>query len=89
MSQGGNKKNPHEEMSIDEIINKADILSRDHFGSRLIQEKYEDCSAEDKTRIFNKIKDIIYPLSKDIFGNYAIQKILDFKNEEKNINFWN
>ena len=34
-----NKKEIKEEMSLEEIINKADTLSRDHIGSRLIQKK--------------------------------------------------
>ena len=53
---GMNKKDQQEDMSIEEIISKADTLSRDHLGSRLIQNKYEDCSQEDKTRIFNKLR---------------------------------
>ena len=39
--------------------------------------KIEFSNPEDKDRIFEKLKKDIYPLSKDIFGNYTIQKIID------------
>ena len=77
MNTPQNKKENQEDMTLDEIINKADALSKEHSGSRLIQQKYEECSPEDKDRIFEKLKKDIYPLSKEIFGNYTIQKIID------------
>ena len=77
MNTPQNKKDNHEEISLEEIISKADTLSKEHSGSRLIQEKYDKCSPEDKDRIFQKLKKDIYPLSKEIFGNYTIQKIID------------
>ena len=74
MNQGINKKEQGEKKSIEEIISRADMLSMDNIDSRLIQKRYEDCSAEDKTRIFNKLKSDIYPLSKDMFGNNILSK---------------
>ena len=71
-------------MGIEEVITKANSLSREHNGSRLIQKKYEEGSEDVKNQIFNKLKDDIYPLSKDVFGNYAVQKILDEKDNDKN-----
>ena len=47
-----NKKENQNDLSLDEIIEKADQLSKEHAGSRLIQQKYEECSPEDKDRIF-------------------------------------
>ena len=83
MNTPQNKKDNHEDMTLDEIINKADALSKEHAGSRLIQQKYEEGSPDDKDRIFEKLKKDIYPLSKEIFGNYTIQKIIDQEHYKK------
>ena len=53
INQRGNKKETQEKMPIKEIINKPDILSRYHTGSRLIQKKYEECSLEEQEYLIN------------------------------------
>ena len=78
------KKEVNEYKNIEDIIEKAVILSKDHSGSRLVQRKYEEGNDEVRNKIFEKFKPEILNLSKDIFGNYAIQKVLEFKDEEKN-----
>ena len=78
------RKEPNEYKNIEEIIQKAVALSKDHSGSRLIQKKYEEGDSDVKNRIFEKFKPDILNLSKDIFGNYAIQKVLESKDKEKN-----
>ena len=35
-----NKKDTPEDLTLDELIEKADTLSKEHSGSRLIQKKY-------------------------------------------------
>ena len=78
------RKEVNEYKNIEEIIEKAVILSKDHSGSRLVQRKYEEGDNDIKNRIFEKFKPEILNLSKDIFGNYAIQKVLESKDKEKN-----
>ena len=78
------RKEANEYKNIEEIIQKAVALSKDHSGSRLIQKKYEEGDDDVKNRIFEKFKPDILNLSKDIFGNYAIQKVLESKDKEKN-----
>ena len=78
------KKEVNEYKNIEDIIEKAVILSKDHSGSRLVQRKYEEGNEEIRNKIFEKFKPEILNLSKDIFGNYAIQKVLEFKDKEKN-----
>jgi len=70
--------------NIDDIIENAVAYSKDHSGSRQIQKKYAEGSEEVKNKIFEKLKPEILNLSKDIFGNYAIQKVLESKDPEKN-----
>ena len=78
------RKEANEYKNIEDIIEKAVDLSKDHSGSRLVQRKYEEGSDEIRNKIFEKFKPEILNLSKDIFGNYAIQKVLEFKDKEKN-----
>jgi pumilio RNA-binding family len=78
------KKEMNEQQNTDEVIEKAVQYSKDHSGSRLVQQTYEGGNETIRTKIFEKIKPEILNLSKDIFGNYAIQKILESKDENKN-----
>ena len=48
------RKEANEYKNIDEIIQKAVALSKDHSGSRLIQKKYEEGGDDIKNRIFEK-----------------------------------
>jgi hypothetical protein len=50
---------------------------RDHSGSRMVQKRFEESSDEEKYVIIEIITPHIYQLSKDVFGNYVIQKLLD------------
>ena len=78
------RKEVNEYKNIEEVIEKAVLLSKDHSGSRLVQRKYEEGNEEIRNKIFEKFKPEILNLSKDIFGNYAIQKVIEFKDDEKN-----
>ena len=77
------RKNSNEPNNVEEIIEKAVQLSKDHSGSRLVQKTYEEGNKDIKDKIFEKFKPEILTLSKDIFGNYAIQKVLESKDGEK------
>ena len=61
------KKEQIEEPSINEIIEKAVEYNKEHSGSRLIQKKYEECSEEERDKIFNKLQREILLFSKDVF----------------------
>ena len=78
------KKEGNEYKNIEDIIERAVELSKDHTCSRLVQRKYEEGGEAIRNKIFEKFKPEIINLSKDIFGNYAIQKVLEFKDDEKN-----
>jgi hypothetical protein len=47
----------------------------DQHGSRFIQQKLEEASAEDREKIFPEILDNAIALTTDVFGNYVIQKV--------------
>ena len=60
-------------------------MRKDQHGSRFIQQKLERCSSSDRQLVFNEIIHHSYQLIIDVFGNYVIQKFLEFgTNEQKN-----
>ena len=55
----------------------------DQHGSRFIQQKLERCSVSDRQLVFNEIIHHSYQLIVDVFGNYVIQKFLEFGTVEQ------
>lgn len=60
-----------------EKLNDEDFLnfSADQHGSRFIQQKLENCSAEEKASLFKEVLPHASKLMTDVFGNYVIQKV--------------
>jgi len=58
-------------------------LSTDQQASRLIQNKIETGTSQERDYIFEKLYNHILELSIDVFGNYSIQKLLEFCNKEQ------
>jgi peroxiredoxin family protein len=63
---------------MDELLKNIFEYCKDHSGSRIVQKKFEEATEEDKNKITNYLLPFAYPLTKDVFGNYVIQKILDY-----------
>ena len=68
---------------LEEIILKATELCKQNKGSSLIEFHY--CVGNDiiRNKIFESLKKDIFELSKDFFGNYVIQFIIEFREERK------
>jgi pumilio RNA-binding family len=62
---------------LHEVKGRILELARDQAGSRYLQQKYENCSAEDKQMVFEEILENSFSLILDVFGNYVVQKILE------------
>ena len=77
-----NNKKEQKDFTEEEVREKAAELAKDHGGSMAVQEMYEKGGKELKDKIFKKLQPEILPLSKDVFGNYAIQKLLPDINEK-------
>ncbi|WFD41636.1 mRNA binding protein puf3 [Malassezia psittaci] len=58
-------------------------ISTDQHGSRLIQEKLDHCSQEDRDLVFNELYPEARRLMTDVFGNYVIQKLLEYGNQHQ------
>ena len=74
--------------SIEEIIKNATKYSKINmyscFIQNLLEKENEDGVADVKNKIFNSIKEDIFDLSMDFYGNYVIQGILHINDKEKN-----
>ena len=74
--------------SIEEIIKNATKYSKINMHScfiqNLLEKENEDGVADVKNKIFNSIKEDIFDLSMDFYGNYVIQGILHLNDKEKN-----
>jgi pumilio RNA-binding family len=64
-------------MSFDEVFNQIPEICKNHSGCRIFQKIFEESPSENKQKIIDKIKPEVYNLSKDVFGNYVIQRLLE------------
>ena len=73
---------------IEQIIKNAVIYSRENmlscFIQYLLENNYEEGNDNIKNQIFDSIKENIYDLSIDFYGNYVIQGILYNNDKAKN-----
>ncbi|KAJ8750858.1 hypothetical protein K2173_016039 [Erythroxylum novogranatense] len=58
-------------------------FSADQHGSRFIQQKLENCSAEEKASVFKEVLPYSSKLMTDVFGNYVIQKFFEYGSPEQ------
>eukprot|EP00344_Euplotes_crassus_P002262 CAMPEP_0197015916 /NCGR_PEP_ID=MMETSP1380-20130617/76151_1 /TAXON_ID=5936 /ORGANISM="Euplotes crassus, Strain CT5" /LENGTH=406 /DNA_ID=CAMNT_0042442253 /DNA_START=120 /DNA_END=1340 /DNA_ORIENTATION=+ len=79
------KDKEEEDLTLEDLKGHASEISRDQVGSRFIQKIYEaNCkvSSDSLGDLINEIKEDSLNIMKDVFGNYVIQKILQFGPEE-------
>ncbi|ONM03074.1 Pumilio homolog 5 [Zea mays] len=72
------KSNRARMVELSDITGRVVEYSADQHGSRFIQQKLENCTAEEKTSVFAEILPHASALMTDVFGNYVIQKSLQF-----------
>lgn len=58
-------------------------ISMDQHGSRLIQEKLDRCTPEERVWVFDELFPDSRRLMADVFGNYVIQKLFEYGNPEQ------
>ncbi|XP_042391229.1 pumilio homolog 2-like isoform X1 [Zingiber officinale] len=75
------KSNKTRLFELSDIVGHAVEFSKDHLGSRFIQQKLETASIEDKNLIFPEIISSAHTLMTDVFGNYVIQKFFEHGTE--------
>ena len=72
-----------------DLVNHMVEFSQDQHGSRFIQQKLERCTAAERELVFNEILSSSYNLIVDVFGNYVIQKFLEFGSIDQKIQLLN
>ena len=74
-------KSAIENQTFDSIYVSIPDICKDHMGSKIFQKVYEEQSTpEQQQMILDKIMPEVYNLSKDVFANYVIQRLLEIIN---------
>ncbi|GJN15708.1 hypothetical protein PR202_gb02645 [Eleusine coracana subsp. coracana] len=71
------KTNRARRVELSDITGCIVEYSADQHGSRFIQQKLENCTAEEKASVFEEVLPHASSLMTDVFGNYVIQKALE------------
>ena len=82
-----NNKIPNPQLR--DLVNHMVEFSQDQHGSRFIQQKLDRCYAAVRDLVFNEILSSSYNLIVDVFGNYVIQKFLEFGSIDQKIQLLN
>ncbi|KAK9904800.1 hypothetical protein WJX75_002758 [Coccomyxa subellipsoidea] len=80
------KTNRGNQYHLKDIVGSVYELCKDQFGSRFIQMKVETATPEEVACAFNEVcvsKDTTQALMNDVFGNYVVQKFLDYGTDEQ------
>ena len=68
---------------LHDVLGRMVEVSTDQHGSRLIQEKLDHCTQEERDLVFAELCPEARRLMTDVFGNYVIQKMLEYGSREQ------
>ncbi|KAK3122171.1 hypothetical protein QOZ80_8BG0666020 [Eleusine coracana subsp. coracana] len=77
------KTNRARRVELSDITGCIVEYSADQHGSRFIQQKLENCTAEEKASVFEEVLPHASSLMTDVFGNYVIQKFFEYGTREQ------
>ncbi|XP_062192870.1 pumilio homolog 5-like isoform X2 [Phragmites australis] len=77
------KSNRARRVELSDITGRIVEYSADQHGSRFIQQKLENCTAEEKASVFAEVLPHAPSLMTDVFGNYVIQKFFEHGTREQ------
>lgn len=77
------KSNRARRVELSDITGRIVEYSADQHGSRFIQQKLENCTAEEKASVFAEVLPHATSLMTDVFGNYVIQKFFEHGTREQ------
>ena len=64
--------------TVDDVTGHLEELAKDQEGSRFIQRLLEANQGDDSSRVYDELLDVLDQVMTDVFGNYVVQKMLDF-----------
>ncbi|KAK0563681.1 mRNA binding protein puf3 [Tilletia horrida] len=73
----------HRRYELEDIKGHIVEFSEDQHGSRFIQEKLDQASAEEVSSVFSELLPNAVDLMTDVFGNYVVQKVFDYGTPEE------
>ncbi|KAJ7962662.1 putative Pumilio [Quillaja saponaria] len=71
--------------ALSDIAGHIVEISIDQHGSRFIQQKLVNCSAEEKASLFEEVLPHASKLMTDVFGNYVIQKSFEYGSPKQRV----
>ncbi|KAI3873672.1 hypothetical protein MKX03_021057 [Papaver bracteatum] len=77
------KSSKSRKFELSDIAGRIVEFSADQHGSRFIQQKLENCGAEEKASVFQEVLPHASKLMTDVFGNYVIQKFFEHGSAEQ------
>lgn len=83
---GEDREHAHElgsRFELQDVRGRMVEISTDQHGSRLIQEKLDHCTQEERDLVFAELYPEARRLMTDVFGNYVIQKMLEYGSAEQ------
>ncbi|EPY50751.1 RNA-binding protein Puf3 [Schizosaccharomyces cryophilus OY26] len=76
--------NKKKRFELSDILGNVVLFSSDQYGSRFIQQKLATATEEEKSAVFEEIiSSNCLQLMMDIFGNYVIQKFLEYGTDKQ------
>ncbi|XP_042751555.1 pumilio homolog 12 [Lactuca sativa] len=69
-------------LSLNELRGRIVSLAKDQNGCRLLQSKFENPTNDEIETVLYEVLDSITDLMKDQFGNYLVQKLISFCNDD-------
>ncbi|CAI9114580.1 OLC1v1015334C2 [Oldenlandia corymbosa var. corymbosa] len=72
-----------QKIDLSDLAGRVVEFSIDQHGSRFIQQKLENCTAEEKASVFKEVLPHAPKLMTDVFGNYVIQKFFEHGNPDQ------
>ena len=73
----------HRDWTIREICGHVVDFCQDQNGSRFIQQRIEIGDMDEKEIVLQEVLPAVRVLRNDVFGNYVVQKMLDFSDQRR------
>jgi hypothetical protein len=88
-SRNSHEKARAEAYQISNIVNHVVMFCIDHSGSRLVQSLIQNGNSDVMEKVLKEVHPNLLQLSRDPYGNYVIQRLLQYGTQPQKIAIWN